>query len=276
MRGKIAVLMTSYNRKAFTLKSLDKILSISADCEIFLVDDGSKDGTFDAIKQNFPQVSLIYGSGDLYWNRGMHLAWLEASKFDYDFYLWLNDDVFLYEDAINELLFCSSQWDNKAIVSGLVESKDCNQILYGGSDRNGLIKPNGKMNPIQNLNGNVVLVPKNVFKLLGNLDPYYHHDLGDVDYGLRAKKVGIEVLTTTKPIASGTKNPIVRVRKSGVSLKKRFQILRSPLGAPPKFNFYFRRRHYGFVNALCFNIHLYFLNILPDFAVSLIYGNKYD
>ena len=40
----------------------------------------------------------------------MHLAWETAAKLnDYDFYLWLNDDVTLHKGAISELLNDSSK-----------------------------------------------------------------------------------------------------------------------------------------------------------------------
>lgn len=110
-------------------------------------------------------------------------------KKDYDFYIWLNDDVVLYEDSLEELYRCSRAQDHRAVISGIIECKNSRKILYGGSDEyKRLIKPNGNMQNITFMNGNVVLVPKVVFNNIGNLDPVFHHDLGDVDFGLRAKK----------------------------------------------------------------------------------------
>ncbi len=272
---RIAVLMTCFNRRLHTLSSLANLKSILAEAHVYLVDDNSTDGTKRAISAEYPEVTIIHGTGDLFWNRGMNLAWEKASKNAYNFYLWLNDDVILYDDAIKELMTCSSENLHKAIISGIIENKEKNQILYGGSDKNGLIQPNGKMNPIKSLNGNVVLVPKYVFEKLGNLDPIYHHDLGDVDYGLRAQKLGIKVLTTRKPVAEGTKNNIIRVRRNGVSIKERFKNLYSPLGSPPSINFYYRKIHFGILNAIAFVIFLYIINILPDSIVHAIWGPKY-
>ena len=55
--------------------------------KVFLVDDGSTDGTSQAIKEKFPQVNII--NGNLYWSRGMHIAWEKAiiDDLNYDFYL---------------------------------------------------------------------------------------------------------------------------------------------------------------------------------------------
>ena len=43
-------------------------------------------------------------------------------------------------------------------------------------------------------NGNIVLVPMAVFKVLGNLDHYFTHSKGDFDYGMRANKAGIKII----------------------------------------------------------------------------------
>lgn len=39
--------------------------------------------------------------------------------------------------------------------------------------------------------GNCALMPKAVYDLVGNLEPVFHHAVGDFYYILRAKKLGI-------------------------------------------------------------------------------------
>ena len=107
---KIAVLLTCHNRKKKTLQCLNALniqegLEVDYNIEVFLVDDGSFDGTAEAIVACFPNVHIIQGNGNLYWNQGMRLAWDTAAKTkDYDFYLWLNDDTILDKDAIINLI----------------------------------------------------------------------------------------------------------------------------------------------------------------------------
>lgn len=276
--NKIAVLLTCYNRKEHTLRCLNQLFCLRKDLEVYVVDDHSSDGTHASISKAFPEVNLIKGKGDLFWNRGMHLAWKHASKQKYDYYLWLNDDVVLYENCFEELFACVGILSNKGIVSGIVESTaDPSKIIYGGTDKQqNILQPNGRLQNISNMNGNVVLVPHAVFEKLGNLDPTFHHDLGDVDYGYRAQKMGISVCSTRTVIAKGQANDVCRIRMPNTTLKKRFKKLHTPLGSPPKLNFYFRKRHFGFLNAFCYCTFLLVLNALPDPLVSLIFGNKYS
>jgi GT2 family glycosyltransferase len=273
---RIAALLTCFNRKEKTLLCLKHLFEIAPSIEIYLVDDGSTDGTSKAIVEQFPMVKIIQGDGNLFWNRGMHLAWREAAKNDYDFYLWLNDDVYLYDYFLEELLNVYNQFNKNIIVAGVVESEDKSQILYGGYDKNKrLIVPRGTPRQIISLNGNVVLISREIFHQVGNLDPVYHHDLGDVDYGLRGTKKGVCVYTTSFPIASGEKNAIKRERLQGATLQKRFKRLYAPLGSNPNINFYFRIKHKSFANALTYYVFQHFLNIIPDRTNSLLFGKKY-
>lgn len=104
----IAVLMTCHNRREITLRCLESLyaqkLPNGVSFNIFLVDDGCTDGTGAAVKAAYPDINVIQGTGDLFWCNGMRLAWDHAAKEDPDYYLWLNDDVVLYEDAIPRLL----------------------------------------------------------------------------------------------------------------------------------------------------------------------------
>ena len=272
----VAAILTCFNRKNKTQKCLESLFKILPDCDVYITDDGSTDGTRDMLHQCFPKVKVISGTGNLFWSRGMYTAWKEAVKGKYDYYLWLNDDIELYPFFFEELLECYKQKGGDCIITGLIENFEKTTILYGGSDENKtLIQANGLPQKVTHMNGNVVLVPKFVVDKIGIMDPKLHHDLGDVDYGLTAIENGINIYKTRRPIAAGYSNDFCRVRKWGVSLRQRFKKLKSPLGSPPAINFYFRKKHYGLFNACAYWCYLYVLNILPDCVVKSIWGNAY-
>lgn len=269
-----AILLACHNRKAKTLACLKSLFKILPKVEVFLTDDGSTDGTLEAVIVFSPQIHIIRGDGSLYWNRGMLAAWKEAVKENYDEYLWLNDDVELYADFYSELKACCPNGD--CIVSGLIEDFDKTRIIYGGYDASKqLVQATGQSQNIRWMNGNVVLVPKNVVEKIGLLDPYFIHDLGDVDYGMRAQEQGIAVISTRRPIAAGYRNDVCRVRKWGTTLSERFKALSKPLGSPLDKNFYFRRKHFGLVHAIAYNANIIFINLLPDWLVKIIWGDTY-
>lgn len=256
MSKQIAVLMTCHNRREKTLNCLRSLFNCSLPEEyafdVFLVDDGSTDNTATAVKQNFSAVNIITGNGKLYWNRGMHLAWTTAAKKqDYDFYLWLNDDVILFPGALKGLFDVSLGED--VIVVGSMCTKDERDLSYGGRNIAGnLLTPNGSVQQCFTFNGNLVLIPQKVFIQLGPLDPLFLHSIGDFDYALRAKKKGIKCFLL--PAYSGycEKHPTHATWcLPEVPFFKRLKALYTPLAnSQPYYYFRFELRHYGIVTAL--------------------------
>lgn len=274
MNFKIAVLITCFNRKDYTVRCVEKLYSIFGDIDIYIVDDNSSDGTTLEIRHKFPKANLIEGSGSLYWNRGMHLAWEHARKKEYDFYLWINDDVIIYDNCHNELLECAKLTDYNSIITGVIESPE-KKIVYGGEDKSGIINPMGVMKDVKHMNGNVVLIPRKVFSVLGNLDIHFHHDLGDVDYGLRALENNIRVYTTRYIVGCCEENKISRVRTFNLPVFDRFRKLYSPLGSNPNIAFYFNKLHCGYRVAIIRYIYIHFINLLPDNLFRFLFKNKY-
>jgi len=265
--NRIAVLLTCHNRKEQTLSCLNSLYIAVEQAkeyffDIFLIDDGSTDNTGDAVKFQYPNVRVIEGNGNLYWNRGMHLAWEVASThYDYDFYIWLNDDTYVFPKAIKELLNASHTTDNTSIIVAPACSKVSGELTYSGFSATGnKIKPINALIEARTFNGNFILVPKAVFKVLGNLDPLFHHSIGDFDYGFRAFECGIKSYVAPNFLAycEGHNSDPVWCRIE-VPFKKRILSLYSPLGnSHPYYYFRYELRHYGILIALkhLFSIHL--------------------
>lgn len=262
----IAVLLTCHNRKEKTISCLKAVFSqkqiIRSELNVFLVDDGSTDGTKEEIIRFFPEVHIIQGDGNLFWNRGMYTAWKEASsKYDYNYYLWLNDDTYLFSDAVNIILESSKELYDRAIICGAISSVDGTKITYGGRNSKGIVPLTGKIQPCDFTNGNVVLIPKFVYKKIGILDPYYHHSLGDFDYSRQAKKHGIELFQSYKIVGQCDSNNSILQRHS---LIKRFKLLYSPIGGKPYEYFYFYRKHHSLISAIFHYIYIHLTTLLKS------------
>lgn len=268
----IAVLLTCYNRKEKTLACLSSLhnclLPLDHNLDIFLVDDGSNDGTSEAVASEYPNAYIIKGTGSLFWNRGMHLAWITAiNKKDFDFYLWLNDDTTLSRNAIEELLACEKLKNGKAIVCGAVNSSITGKFTYGGRSKNGQeIIPNGLIQNCNTINGNCVLINRFICSKIGVLDPTFPHAIGDYEYGLRAIKNGFDVITTRNFIGQCERNVLLPKWCYGsVSLKERWKSLYSPLGnSHPKYFFIFEIKHYGIIQAVKHYITIHLRVLIPS------------
>ena len=263
----IAVLMTCFNRKDKTLKSLECLFRQNTDIDVYLVDDGCTDGTHEAVVLQFPQVNIIQGTGNLFWNRGMHLAWTTAAKTkDYDFYLWLNDDTSLYENAIKELFSVfHAAGESDVIVCGSLQSPTTKAVSYGGFGKNGLLAPDGTPQECLTMNGNCVLIPRSVYQKTGNLDACFRHAVGDLDYGYRAGKTGAKIYTTPDFVGTCEHNPTLpKWCLKETPLLKRIKILYSPLGyAEPVPFFIYEKRHFGLFVAMKHFITIHIRLIFP-------------
>jgi GT2 family glycosyltransferase len=267
----IAVLITCHNRKEKTLQCLQALyfqkgLELDYVIEVFLVDDGSTDGTAEAIRNQFPKVTIIPGNGNLYWNRGMHKAWeTAANSKDFDYYLWLNDDTFLTEEAVLTLL---RQNFSKAIVCGTTQSIQDRKATYGGYKRNPhrLLMPNGEFQECDYCNGNCVLISKDVFRIVGNLDLVFHHAVGDFDYSLRARKLDIGLFIAPSFIGyCESHNEVPKWRSLKLNLKSRMENLYSASSGcyPPEF-FVFEKRHNGLLLAIVHYFSTHIRAVLPQ------------
>ncbi len=266
----LAVLLTVHNRKDKTLSSLSQLykqhIPNGYKLEVYLTDDGCTDGTTEAIRELFPQVHIIQGDGNLFWNRGMYTAWEEASNAkDFDYYLWLNDDTILFDGALCKLLTCSENHQDKAIIVGAtVDTNTKTRMTYGGRIKGKVPMPKGIDIEVDYFNGNIVLVPLFVFNVLGNLDYYFTHSKGDFDYGMRAHKYRIKIFQTGEPLGECDEHKTLdNWCNPHVQLKKRWGMLHRPNGMPPKEIFHFDNRHKGFLVALFHYITVYLRCLFP-------------
>lgn len=250
--------MTCFNRKEKTLGSIKALLNNYLPegyaLSVYLVDDGSSDGTSEAITQQFPSIYLIKGNGQLYWNGGMILAWEMACTLkSHDFYLWLNDDTILYRSAMKCIIRDSEMEGDQAIVCGTtVSPHDSEKITYGGyGEGHNIITPQGNRVVCNYFNGNCVLIPDSVFKSNGYLDRRFRHALGDFDYGLRAGKVNIRSVVASEIVGTCEEHKeLPGWCNKRTPLIKRMKLLYSPLGNNPFEAFVYEKRHHGFFVAV--------------------------
>lgn len=219
---KIAVLLTCFNRKDKTLSCLTSLYRASyiynnkvedkVELSIYLTDDGCTDGTSDAVRDNFSDknITILKGTGNLYWAGGMRFAWNEALKKhnEWDFYLLLNDDTDLLDNLFEELLnthkYCIENYKQSGIYSGITSSKsDHNKMTYGGDiwknkflGTSIRLKPTGRPQLCDITNANILLVSKEVVDRIGIFWDGYIHGKADNDYSNQARKKGIPVLLT--------------------------------------------------------------------------------
>lgn len=261
----LAVLMCCYNRKARTMAALQSLfaqpLSPDTRLQVFLVDDASADGTAAAILAHYPQVQLIHGTGQLYWNGAMRLAWQHALAQvpAPDAFIWLNDDVILDADALERLLLAWQQAGPAGPVGavvGAMREPGKARLSYGGRRRTSRFRPL-RLQPVlpvaetlqacDFINGNLCLIPAPVVAAIGMLNPRFTHSMGDFDFGLRAQQAGFLLYQAPQSFGECASNTGQGgVLDAAVPMARRLQMLQQPNYWPPAAEWrYFVRQHGG-------------------------------
>lgn len=259
---RIATLITCHNRKAKTHACLDALFQNTLlegySQVVFLVDDGSTDGTEQAVRELYPQVGIISGDGNLYWSGGMRVAFAAAMEIGFDYYLWLNDDTLLYPTAIEALIntsrYLQAKQGKSVIVVGSTHDERDGRLTYGGVIRQRkwkattftLIAPRNVPVQCDTMNGNCVLVPRDIAVAVGNMEPKFAHAMGDLDYGLRTRYAGFSVWIMAGFAGTCSNNPATgSFNDASLPVSVRLRKMMQPKGLPLSSWRVFTQRHAG-------------------------------
>ncbi|MDP2240443.1 MAG: glycosyltransferase family 2 protein [Burkholderiales bacterium] len=259
---RVCFVIACHNRRQKTLNCIASIVQqvrdTSIEVSVILLDDGSTDGTADAVLEQFPAIRVIRGSGSLYWNGAMRQALSLAMEGDFDYYVLLNDDTHLYPNALGVLISTHERLSKAdralLIIVGSTQDQKSGQLTYGGwrqvSQWNPLkmvkVMPQSEAVLCDTVNGNCVLLSRGVVKLAKNLDGSFTHSMGDMDYGFRARKLGCKIwvapgfvgtcdLNAGKGMWTDVRSPV----------QERWKRMMGPKGLPPKEWLVFTYRHGG-------------------------------
>jgi GT2 family glycosyltransferase len=282
---KIGALASSYNRIQKTNTFLSSLLSQSVpeNCllDVYLLDDKSPDGTADSVRQNFPTVTVIDGTGNLFWAGSMRTLWEHVNTIkSYDLILLLNDDVELFEGAINNLINAYYKLNRSpAIIVGSVRSLSNDNVSYGGrkltsritGDSDMVVPDKTELKECELGNANIMLIDKNTVAKIGILSEFTH-GVADYDYTMRAVEAGIKVWVAPGFYGYCENDHGVPWLSSKHSLKERINYLYSPKGLAYKEYLLYIKKHFPLMYPVLV-VKLWTKTLLPQ-LFDLYKGNK--
>lgn len=261
---RVVALTTCHNRCEKTIASLTDLFGQNVQdyiiTKVVLVDDGSTDGTSMLVRDLFPSVEIINGTGFLFWAGGMRFGWEKSVRYkEFDYLLVFNDDIRLKINAldimIKDMSRVSTYSCGKNILVGAFTDKTGKIETYGGYVRDSWWHPfhYKRVAPVNipllvdTLNMNLALIPKLVLDECGFLAEYFVHAGADQEFGLRLNKLGGRVWLSSKHIGWCDKTyPIGTSADNSVSPAIKLKRLLSPKEEPLAQRFAFCRSHAGF------------------------------
>jgi len=201
----VSVIVLTYNRKSYVLECLKSILSISyPNFDVVVVDNGSTDRTYEAIKRRFPNVRLVRNDRNLGGAEGRNLG-IKNAKGEY--LLFVDDDVVIDKNLLNEFAYFIQKHPKCILSPKILDYTDRSRFLgishninlltgkargigYGEWDR-GQFDMNME---VPMVGATCLFVNRKILERVGLFDETLNIPYEDSDFCLRARKCGVKVV----------------------------------------------------------------------------------
>ena len=212
----IAIITPVFNRKEASLNCLRQLKELphsDVDITVIVVDDGSTDGTSEAIAEQFPEVILLKGDGNLWWSGGINTGVRYAIEHRFDYTLFINDDLELDSNFLLGLIEVSKKYPdalvggikamktngNTRVIASIFRRKGWFQELYDPWATQDINVFGDEIPEGDALSGSSLLIPVKVYRDIGILDEKnFPHNWGDIEFTLRARDAGYQCYLATK------------------------------------------------------------------------------
>jgi GT2 family glycosyltransferase len=196
----------NYNGRDLTRQTVASLLAMSDPrLELLVVDNGSTDGSYQAIAAEFPAVRQVRTEVNLGISGGLNLGIRDGLAAGHDFLMLMNNDLEVAPDLLSELLAAAGRaptWgcigpkcyfyfgDRRRIWSagGILRFREAvtRERGSGAIDRGQFDRDE----EVDYVNGCCMLIRREAMLAAGLWDPVYHVSVEDADWCMRMKARG--------------------------------------------------------------------------------------
>ncbi|MFL6373046.1 MAG: glycosyltransferase family 2 protein [Pyrinomonadaceae bacterium] len=205
----VVIITPVRNRRDITLqclRSLERIDSTGLLLQRIVVDDGSMDGTSDAVREYFPDAEVISGSGDLWCSGAVNVGIEHTLAKAPDYILIINDDT-VFDSCFLQQMVATAEANPKSVIGALLllwdEPHRVFQVAprwetwYGGwrhkFEQTVWTVPEEPFE-VELIAGNCTLFPAAAFHEAGLFATRWLPHFGDAEFTPRLKKRGWRLL----------------------------------------------------------------------------------
>ena len=131
MKSNILVVIVTYNAMQWAERCFSSLKSSSLRPDVYVVDNGSTDGTQSYIQEHYPEVMFHQSAENLGFGKANNMGLQYALDYNYDYVYLLNQDAWVMEDTFEKLVNLSKQYPDYGILSPFQMNSDLIHIDSG-------------------------------------------------------------------------------------------------------------------------------------------------
>ncbi|MEQ8764862.1 MAG: glycosyltransferase family 2 protein [Planctomycetota bacterium] len=204
---RIVWVVLNWNGLDDTRRCLDSLLLAGIDSrDIWVVDNGSSDGSAETLEREFPAVRLFVNGSNLGYCEGNNVALREALVEEADYIGVLNNDAHVAIDFLEPLLSALDDPGVGVVGPKILFDEPPHEIWCAGaklgfhenlSEMRGFGEPNdgryAEPEDVDYVPGAALLAPHEVWEKVGLFEPSYFAYMEDVDWCCRVRAAGWRV-----------------------------------------------------------------------------------
>lgn len=203
---KVFIIVLNYNGKNVIKKCLSSVFKLDyPNFEVVLVDNNSKDGSFEVAKTNFSRAIFIKNEENLGFSTGCNVGIKFALERMADYVMLLNNDTEVEKDCLGKLITVGESEKPIGILSPVIFNGVNRQVWFSGGKLHWLTMKAVHSQQIKTedfyvsdfITGCAMLIKRQVLKEIGLFDEDYFLYWEDVDLSWRAKKAGFKNVVVT-------------------------------------------------------------------------------
>ena len=204
------IVVLNWNGREDTLACLESLSRIDRpDVAVICVDNGSGDGSVPAVRERFPQVTVMEAGDNLGYAGGNNLGLEHAMSHGARWMVLVNNDATVAPDVIDGFAAVAAAHPRSGILAGKVYEADRPQTVafagqrvntrlgYSGRPR-GHGRPDGpryaSVQPTDRAVGALMAISREAINAVGLLDEGLFAYVEDIDWALRVRSAGFAIL----------------------------------------------------------------------------------
>ena len=208
---RVAAVVVNWNQRDLLLETLDSLYASDyPSLQVIVVDNGSKDGSVEAVTTRFPEAIVIRNDSNLGFARGSNQGFERAAADQVEYVMFINSDATVEKSTISTLAgLLESKPDAGAAAPYIFYYDQRDVIWFGGGIvrlwrgwighrylRKRFKPQRHQPRETDYLTGCVLLARTGVLQQLGGFDTYYTLYAEDVDLSLRMRLTGWRLWVT--------------------------------------------------------------------------------